>query len=182
MKSKSKLGTKEMVYAAFFAGVTALLGLVLIPVSPVPVTGQSMGPMLAGSVLGAKLGALSLIVFDLLAAVGVPVLSGGRGGLGIILGPTGGYILSWPLAAYVTGKLLGKVKNPSMARYVSANTIGGVFVVYLIGASWLAFMQGLELKTAFVEGALIFLPGDAIKIFGASVIARAFRQVFPQGS
>ncbi len=178
MKRK-KLSTREIVFAAFFAGVTAVLGLVMIPVYPVPVTGQSMGPMLAGSVLGGKLGALSLVVFDLLAAAGVPVLSGGRGGLGIILGPTGGYILSWPLAAYVIGKVVSGSANPSLTRYVVANFVGGVCVVYFIGASWLAVLQGMDLKTAFVEGALIFLPGDAVKVVASSLIARAFNRAYP---
>ena len=177
---KATLSTREIVFTALFAGITAVLGLIMIPVYPVPVTGQSMGPMLAGSVLGGKLGALSLMVFDLLAAAGVPILSGGRGGLGILLGPTGGYILSWPVAAFVIGKMLGKQENRTLPKYILANTIGGVVVIYAIGATWLALMQGLDFRTAFVEGALIFLPGDAVKVIGASVIARAFHRVYPK--
>lgn len=179
MKRKFSLSTREIVYVAFFSAVTALLGWLIIPVQPVPVTGQSMGPMLAGSILGPKLGAFSLIVFDLLAAVGVPVLSGARGGLGIVLGPTGGYILSWPIAAYLIGRLVHNSNETTFAKYLIANTIGGVFVVYLIGATWLAIVQGLDYKTAFVEGALIFLPGDAVKVFAASWVARAFNRVYP---
>lgn len=178
MAKKTPMKARELVYVSFFAGITAVLGLVMIPVSPVPVTGQSMGPMLAGSILGSRLGALSLIVFDLLAAAGVPVLSGMRGGLGIVLGPTGGYILSWPVAAFVVGKLLGNPENRTLTRYIVANTVGGVAVVYLIGASWLGFMQGLDLMTALVEGALLFLPGDAVKVFAASLIARALNKVY----
>lgn len=179
MARKPFLKTQELVYVSFFAGITAVLGLVMIPVYPVPVTGQSMGPMLAGSILGSRLGALSLIVFDLLAAVGVPVLSGMRGGLGIVLGPTGGYILSWPLAAFVVGKLLGKAENRTLFSYIVANTVGGVVVVYLIGASWLGFMQGLDFRTAFVEGALLFFPGDAVKVVVSSLIAQAVHNIYP---
>jgi len=178
MAKKPAMKARELVYVSFFAGITAVLGLVMIPVYPVPVTGQSMGPMLAGSILGSRLGALSLLVFDLLAAVGVPVLSGMRGGLGIVLGPTGGYILSWPIAAFVIGKLLGNPENRTLTRYIVANIVGGVAVVYLIGASWLGFMQGLDLKTAFVEGALLFIPGDAVKVFAGSIIARAVNKVY----
>lgn len=179
MTRKNVLKTRELVYAAFFAGITAVLGFVIIPVQPVPITGQSMGPMLAGSVLGGKLGALSLAVFDLLAAAGVPVLSGGRGGLGILLGPTGGYILSWPVAAFVTGKLLERFKGKSFWGYIVANIMGGIVVIYLIGASWLGFMQGLDFKTALVEGALIFIPGDLVKVFAASWIAKVFNRIYP---
>lgn len=179
-RKSSGFKTRDLVDAALFAGITVILGLIMIPVYPVPVTGQSMGPMLAGSILGGSLGGLSLLVFDLLVAAGVPVLSGMRGGLGILLGPTGGYILSWPVAAYVIGKLLEKQDNPKFSRYLIANTLGGVVVIYLIGASWLGFMQGLDFKTAFVEGALIFLPGDVIKVFAASWIAMAVNRVYPR--
>lgn len=179
-KGSSSIKTRDLVDAAFFAGSTVILGLIIIPVYPVPVTGQSMGPMLAGSILGGRLGALSLVVFDLLAAAGVPVLSGMRGGIGILLGPTGGYILSWPVAALVIGKLLESQENRTFSRYLIANTIGGVIVVYLIGASWLGFMQGLDLKTALIEGALIFLLGDVIKVFAASWIAMAVNRVYPR--
>lgn len=178
MAKKTSLKTRELVYVSFFAGITAVLGLIMIPVYPVPVTGQSMGPMLAGSILGSRLGALSLVVFDLLACVGVPVLSGMRGGLGIVLGPTGGYILSWPLAAFVVGKLLEKAESRTLFRYIVANIAGGVVVVYFIGASWLGLMQGLDFKTAFVEGALLFLPGDAVKVVVSSLIARAVHKVY----
>jgi biotin transport system substrate-specific component len=177
--AKKTLETREIVYAAFFVGVTVVLGFFIIPVYPVPVTGQSMGPMLAGSVLGGKMGALSMIVFDLLVAAGAPILSVGRGGLGILLGPTGGYIVSWPLAAYISGKIVEKSRRKGLGVYIQANIIGGVVIVYLMGALWLAFIQGLDLKTAFVEGALIFLPGDAVKVFAASWVARAFSRIHP---
>jgi len=168
-----RLTTRDMVLAAFFAAVTAALGLIIIPIQPVPVTGQSMGPMLAGSVLGPHLGALSLLVFDLLAAAGAPVLSGARGGLGIILGPTGGYILSWPAAAFVTGIIVRRLKTESLWKYVLANFVGGVVVVYAMGVPWLAVVQGIKPAVALVEGALIFLPGDVLKVVTASIAAKA---------
>ncbi|NLO89378.1 MAG: biotin transporter BioY [Clostridia bacterium] len=175
------LNTRRLVYAALFAAVTAALGLLIIPLYPVPVTGQSMGPMLAGSILGSRTGALSLIVFDLLAAAGIPVLSGGRGGLGIILGPTGGYILSWPVAAYVIGKIVECRRNKNLLLYIIANIVGGIAVVYAVGVPWLAVQQGLDIKTAFIEGALIFLPGDMVKVIVASIAAQAVSRVFDAG-
>ncbi len=179
-RKSSRFNTRDLVDAALFASLTVVLGLIIIPVYPVPVTGQSMGPMLAGSILGGRLGAFSLLGFDLLVAAGVPVLSGMRGGLGIILGPTGGYILSWPVAAYVIGKILEASERPKFSRYLIANTVGGVVVVYFIGASWLGFVQGVDFKTAFIEGALIFLPGDALKVFAASWIAMAVNRIYPK--
>jgi len=173
------INTRVIVHAALFAAITAALGLIFIPVQPVPVTGQSMGPMLAGSLLGSKIGALSLIVFDLLVAAGAPILAGARGGLGIILGPTGGYILSWPIAAFVIGKIVERSGRNSLAAYILANFLGGIAVVYAVGVPWLAAVQGLSIKTALIEGAVIFLPGDMVKVIMASVIARAVSRILP---
>jgi len=171
------LKTKDMVYAGLFAAVTAALGLLIIPIQPVPITGQSMGPMLAGSILGSRVGGLSLLIFDLLVAAGVPVLAGGRGGLGIILGPTGGYIISWPIAAYVIGKIVEQKREKSLLFYFIANVLGGIVIVYFIGVLWLSFQQGLDFKTALFEGALIFIPGDMVKAAAASITARSLSKV-----
>ncbi|NLK01213.1 MAG: biotin transporter BioY [Clostridia bacterium] len=168
--------TRDSVYSALFTAVTAALGLVIIPMFPVPVTGQSMGPMLAGSALGSKRGFMSLTVFVLSAAVGVPILSGARGGLGVIMGPTGGYILSWPIAAYIIGKLREVFGGKSLLRCITYNFFGGVVIVYSLGVPWLSVLQGLSLKTALIEGALIFLPGDIVKVFLASFAAQAINR------
>ena len=87
--------TKEMMYVSLFTAIVAALGIlppVTLPFIPVPITAQTLGVMLAGTVLGARLGGLSLLVFLLLVLAGAPVLSGGRGGLGVIFGPSGGFI------------------------------------------------------------------------------------------
>ena len=91
-----------MVYVALFAAVVAVLGLfppIVLPVVGVPITAQSMGVMIAGSVLGARRGGLAILLFLILVAVGVPILAGGRGGFGVLLGPGGGFLFSWPIAA-----------------------------------------------------------------------------------
>src|SRR3954463_8239774 len=100
------LTTRDMVHIALFAAIMAALGLLPpIPVGfiPVPITAQSMGVMLAGSILGAQRGALAILLFLALVAVGLPLLSGGRGGLGVFFGPTAGFLLSWPGGAFGTG-------------------------------------------------------------------------------
>jgi biotin transport system substrate-specific component len=84
-----------MVYVAMFTAVMCVLGFlppIPLPFSPVPITAQTLGVMLAGSILGARLGGLSLVVFLLVVAVGAPVLSGGRGGFSVLLGPSAGYL------------------------------------------------------------------------------------------
>lgn len=98
--------TKEMVFAALFAALIGVLGMIPpIPLGfiPVPITAQTLGVMLAGSFLGKKTGSLSLILFIVLVALGLPLLSGGRGGFSALVGPSAGYILSWPVAAFCIG-------------------------------------------------------------------------------
>jgi biotin transport system substrate-specific component len=96
------LSTKDIVHIALFAALTAALGLfppLTLPVIGVPITAQSLGVMLAGSIIGSKRGALALALFLLLVAIGLPLLAGGRGGVGVFLGPGGGFLLAWPLGA-----------------------------------------------------------------------------------
>jgi biotin transport system substrate-specific component len=98
--------SRDLAYIALFAAIVAALGLlppVPVPGIPVPITAQTLGVMLAGSVLGARRGGLALLVFLAVVAVGLPVLSGGRGGLGVFVGPSAGFLYSWPLAAFVIG-------------------------------------------------------------------------------
>ena len=94
--------TKDIVYVALFAALTAVLGLfppITLPVTGVSVTAQSLGPMLAGAILGARRGGLSIVLFLVLVAVGLPLLSGGRGGFGVMIGVTGGFMFGWAISA-----------------------------------------------------------------------------------
>jgi biotin transporter BioY len=98
--------TRDLVLIALFTAIIVVLGLippVTLGFIPVPITAQSMGVMLAGCIIGAKRGALAYVLLVLLVAIGLPVLAGGRGGLAIIQGPTGGFVLGWIVATFVTG-------------------------------------------------------------------------------
>ena len=100
------MNSRDLVYVALFAAVTAALALfppLMLPVGGVPITAQSLGPMLAGCIIGAKRGGLSLLLFVVLVAVGLPLMPGGRGGLGVLLSPSGGFILGWIFGAFVVG-------------------------------------------------------------------------------
>ncbi|MFC0273658.1 biotin transporter BioY [Metabacillus herbersteinensis] len=158
--------TKEMMYVSLFTAIVAALGIlppVTLPFIPVPITAQTLGVMLAGTVLGARLGGLSLLVFLLLVIAGAPVLSGGRGGLGVIFGPSGGFILSWPISAFVIGLLIEKtVPHLNFIKVLGINIIAGILLVYLIGIPWIAVMTNISITQAAI-GSAIFLPGDLIK-------------------
>lgn len=96
---------KEMTYVALFAAVMGALGLVppiMLSFTPVPITLQTLGVLLAGGILGARLGGISMAVFLLLVAAGAPLLSGGRGGIGVFFGPSAGYLISYPVTAFLS--------------------------------------------------------------------------------
>jgi biotin transport system substrate-specific component len=179
--------TRDLVLIALFAAIIVFLG-IIPPITlgfiPVPITAQSMGVMLAGCIIGAKRGALAYVLVILMVAIGLPVLSGGRGGLAILAGPTAGFIAGWVAGAYVTGLLAERLVNEAqsgtrqMAGFFVASLIGGIGVVYLFGNLWLAFVAGIGLEKAFV-GSLAFIPGDLVKAGIATLAARAVLVGYP---
>jgi biotin transport system substrate-specific component len=176
------MNIRNMMYVSLFAAVVAVLGLIPpipLPFTPVPITAQTFGVMLAGAVLGAKRGGLSLLVFDLLVAVGAPILSGGRGGLGVLFGPTGGYVLSWPIAAFIIGYFVEKNWNHlSLWKMVMFNLIGGVIVVYASGITYLSIVSDLTWIQSAIS-ALTYIPGDVIKAVLSGTIALQIHKTHP---
>lgn len=174
--------TRDIVQIALFAALMAVLGLfppLMIPAIAIPITAQSMGPMLAGGILGARKGGLSILLFVGLVALGLPLLSGGRGGFGALVGPWSGFIYGWILAAFVIGWLVER--NWHRLGFVSVFAIallGGIGVVYGVGVPWFAAMSGVPLTEAFLASAVSFIPGDLIKAGVAALaivgVARAY--------
>lgn len=171
MSSRDKL--QDITYAGLFAALTAVLGLISVPLpfSPVPISGQSLAIMLAGSILTVRQAAFSMLTFILVGAVGLPIFAGGTGGVGVIVGPRGGYLIGFLAGAIVISILKGSSKN--IWRLAVANIVGGIVVVYVIGVLWLSFVTGMDLQKAIVAGALPFIPGDLFKAFIASVLGVA---------
>ena len=128
---------RMMVFASLFAALTAAGAYIQIPIpfSPVPVTLQVFFVLLAGSMLKSKWGSLSMIVYTLLGIAGLPVFAGGSSGIGVLLGPTGGYIIGFILAAYIIGKLSEKTENNARSRLLinAFNMSIGVLVIYACG-------------------------------------------------
>ncbi len=176
------MSTKDLVYIALFAALTAALGLfppLTLPVVGVPITAQSMGVMLAGAIAGAKRGGAALALFIVLVAVGLPLMAGGRGGFGIFLGPSGGFVLMWPVAAFVIGYLYEKNLHAlPVWKELAILAFGGVVLIYLVGVPWIAVMANIDLSKAVV-GSAAFLPGDAVKVVLTVLIARAVRRAYP---
>jgi biotin transport system substrate-specific component len=173
--------TRDLALVALFAAIVAVLGtLPAIPVGPVPITAQTLGVMLAGSVLGARRGFLAVALFLVLVAIGLPLLSGGHGGLAPFAGPTAGYLFSWPFAAAVTGWLTERTWDRyNVAVGMAANVVGGIVVVYAVGVPVLKAVAGLSWHTSLWSGAALFVPGDLVKAFCAAAIADVVRRSYP---
>jgi biotin transport system substrate-specific component len=171
---------QDIVHIALFAALTAVLGLIPridLGIVPVPITAQSLGPMLAGSILGARRGGLSQALFVLLVAMGLPLLAGGRGGLGVFAGPSAGFIIGFPIAAFAIGALTERFwSRLSVGRAVLANLLGGVLVLYAIGLPVLVAITGTPNA---VYGATAFLPGDLLKAVLAALVAIFVKRGYP---
>jgi len=181
------MSSRSTVSIALFAALIVVLSMVPpvpIPVVPVPITLQALGVMLAGCMLGARNGALAVLLYLLLVAIGLPVLPGGRGGLGVFAGPTGGFLLGMFFGAAVCGLLATlltrRARGPvgAMGAYLVAALAGGLGVVYLAGIPWLAAVTGMGLQKAALAMA-IFVPGDVIKAVVAAVVAYRVQRVWP---
>ena len=159
--------TLLVVGGALFVALTAQIRIPL-PFTPVPITGQTLGVLLVGSLLGTRSGAVSLLLYLLMGFVGLPFFAGGANGVEHLFGSTGGYLVSYPIAAGLVGWLAERGWDRRFSTTVAAMLLGNL-VIYVFGAGWLAFGVGLGLGKALTLGVLPFLIGDAIKIALASV-------------
>jgi biotin transport system substrate-specific component len=176
---------RDLASIAAFAALIAVLGLpgtLHLFNNAVPITLQTLGVMLAGSVLGWRRGALAAVTFLALVALGLPLLAGGRGGLGVFAGASAGYLLAWPLGAAVIGWLTER-RLPGYAAWygVLANVVGGMGVIYLLGVPVQAAVTGTSLATA-AAGSLLFLPGDLAKAVIAAVVAAGVHRGYPDAA
>jgi len=155
-----------------FSLLMALSAQILIPIGPVPITGQTFVVLLTGALLGSRLGAMAMIVYLMEGASGLPLFSGGHGGLGHLLGPTGGYLVAFPAAAFITGAFAEHDWDRRFLTAVAAMAIGSV-VIMLSGWTWFALVTNTPLTVAFQLTVLKFIPGDIIKIVLAAAVLPA---------
>lgn len=176
------LDATDLARVAVFAAIIAVLGLpgAFTVLGSVPITAQSLGVMLAGAVLGPWLGALSVTVVLALVAVGVPLLAGGRGGIGVFLGPSAGYAVGFIAAAIVVGLIVHwGGRKPVIWRTFLGAVVGGILVVYAIGIPVQSLVTRLPLaETALTS--LVFLPGDLVKAVLATIIVMTLVRAYPR--
>lgn len=165
-----KIRTKQMVLIALMTAVTCVLGPLSIPLpfSPVPISLTNFAISLAIFVLGMKNGTISFIIYLLLGAVGVPVFSSFRGGLQVLAGPTGGYLIGFIFLALIMGFALDHFDRKLVPTIIGM--IIGMAVCYAFGTVWLAKLLSLSFKEGLMMGVIPYLAGDVAKIIIAAIV------------
>lgn len=169
-RARLALGAAVFVLLTSFGAYVA----VPVPLTPVPITLQPLFVILAGAVLGPSAGALSMAAYVALGASGAPVFSNGHAGLPWLMGPTGGYLLAYPMAAFAVGALAGRAEGRGALRLLGA-LVAGMALVYLGGISQLWILTRQDPATLLRLGVLPFLVGDALKIGVALLVVRGLR-------
>ena len=161
---------KKAVLVVAFSLLIALSAQVVVPLpwTPVPVTLQTFAVLLTGALLGSRLGALAVFAYLLEGAAGLPFFSAGRGGAAhLLFAPTAGYLLAYPVAAFVTGRLAERGWD---RRYLSAAAAMALGSVVVLAGGWLGLLRFYTAAQAFALGVLPFLAGDAVKIALAAAV------------
>jgi biotin transporter BioY len=161
--------TRSVSLVVAFSLLTALAAQIVIPVGPVPITAQTFAVLLTGALLGSRLGAMAMIVYLVEGGVGLPFFYGGHGGLGHILGPTGGYLVAFPAAAFITGAFAENGWDKRFVTAIAAMAVGSI-VILLAGWVWFSLLMHTPLPAAFQVSVAPHIAGDAVKILLAAAV------------
>jgi len=172
----SKINIHQMTLISLFAALTAVGAFISIPLYPVPLTLQTLFTLLAAMTLGSVMGMSSQIIYVLLGVIGLPVFAGFKAGIGILFGPTGGFLIGFIISAYVIGKII-EAKNEKNFFYYFLAGLSGMIIIYITGITQLSLVTGIGVKKALIVGMFPFLPGDILKIIAASFIASKLKLV-----
>lgn len=181
-RNPRRRSSTDLALIAGFAALIAASSVIAIPVGAAPITLQTFAVLLAGAALGAGRGFLSVLLYLALGAIGLPVFAGGAAGLAPFAGPTIGYLVGMPLAAWLTGLLVARLPRrgamiDTVLIFVAAFVSNALFV-YSLGVLGLAWRADMTISAAFVFN-LSFVPLDAAKIALAAIVAAAVHRAFP---
>ena len=167
----TKSRVRNAVLVLGLTGFTALSAQVAIPLpfTPVPLTLQTFAVLAGAAALGAERAVLAQILYITLAVAGAPVLAGGASGREVVVGATGGYLIGFVLASYVVGKVSSRGASTKSSTTALA-FVAGSFVIYALGAPWLAYTTGNTITWAVINGVAPFLVGDLIKAVAAGAV------------
>ena len=167
-----RFSVRDICQIGAFTAMIAVLAQVSIPMPyGVPMTLQTLAIALSGVVLGAKKGTISVLTYVLLGGLGAPVFAGFAGGVGVLLGPAGGFILSFPLLAFLAGIGAAGPRKAGFAPWLGL----GASANYLCGALYFSLVTGRGLKTAFLACVLPFLPADILKFTAAGLLEKKLK-------
>lgn len=179
MAEKKKLKTIDMIYVGLSAAIIAVCAWITLPVGPVPFTLQTMAICLVAGLFGWKRGTFATVIYIALGAVGVPVFSGFKGGIGALVGPTGGYIIGFVFTALIVGFVSDKTKGKLWA--IAVSMVVGIAVCYAFGTGWFYyFIQSTKPMTlGAVLGACVvpFIIPDLAKIAIASILVNRLKSL-----
>jgi len=152
-----------------FSLLTAAAAQVVIPLGPIPITAQTLAVLLTGALLGSRLGAITMIVYLIEGASGLPFFSAGSSTLAHLMGPYGGYLIAFPAAAFITGAFAENGWDRKFLSAAAAMAIGSL-VILLSGWLWFSFVLRTSPALTFFPAFLKFVPGDVIKIVLAAAV------------
>ena len=158
--------TQRLTLSALLCALCAVLSQLQIPLPPVPVSLSLLGVHLCGALLGSRWGIAAVGCYVALGAVGVPVYAGFAGGISVLLGPTGGFLLGYMLCAWIVGHFTQRL-GLSRKNLVLSMT-AGTLACYAAGTAWFSFATGTNLAGSLSSCVFPFLPGDALKILLAA--------------
>lgn len=172
MNTYSKFSTIELTKMALLTALICVSSYIIIPFpfSPAGLTAQTLVVNLTALLLTPGQAALTITAYILLGLAGLPVYAGGAGGPGSLFGPTGGYIMSWPLAAALISRLKGR--RYSFKRYCMASILGGMSVIYLLGSAYMKLVTGMNWESTLTAAVIPFIPLDLLKCVAAALIAK----------
>ena len=173
-----KLNTTALILVAFCTSIIAVLAQITIPLPLIPITGQTLAIGLVVTILGLKYGTYSVLLYIILGVVGLPVFQTFTGGVGIIFGPTGGYIIGFIPAALIIGYYLQKT-NMTFMHACIANILG-MIVTLMFGAIWLKLLNGLTWEQALLAGVIPFLIVGVLKSVIAAFVGIVVHQRLKQ--
>jgi biotin transport system substrate-specific component len=165
--------------AALIAGSAQVS--IALPFTPVPITGQTFAVLLIGASLGTARGGASALLYVLLGIAGAPLYAHGAAGWAVITGASGGYLISYPLAAALTGRLAERRWDRHFSSAIGTMLTGNI-LIYLIGLPWLALTVHTDLAKTLELGLYPFVPGDAFKLYLAAAVLPATWRFLGRGN
>ena len=175
--NKNRITTQDITVMALLTALLCISSYIIIPLpfTAVSLTAQTLVVNMIGLLMRPKKAGTIVGVWIVLGAVGLPVFSGGIGGLGKLLGPTGGYIIGAVVVAVLISLLKGK--NGNIIRYAVVAIVVGMPVLYLLGMSWMMISAGMDWRAALVSSVLPFIPLDIAKCIAATIVVKPLERV-----